>query len=137
MDRHHGGGGDSSQEGAAVDKAALSQLFMTVCNLAAGVASLVQQMSGLAQRLDNQVSSNVTQDLIRKEIIEPNERYKHKHSIILKGLMKSLQRKPSLRLRESQLGLNLNYHLWIQNVLTGRNKFPGPKWKMTTVRGTS
>ncbi len=43
-------------------------------------------MSGLAQRLNNQVSSGVTQDLVRKEAIEWNEREKRKHSIILKGL---------------------------------------------------
>ena len=38
--RGHGDGN------SAVDKAALSQLFMTMRNLAANVGSLVQQMSG-------------------------------------------------------------------------------------------
>lgn len=86
VENHRPGGGGGGQDGAAVDKAAISQLFMTVRSLAASVASLVQQMSGLAQRLDNQASSDVTQDLVRKEVIEWNEREKRKHSIILKGL---------------------------------------------------
>ena len=59
---------------------------MTVRNLAASVGSLVQQMSGLGQRLDSVNTTHVTQDAIRKEVIEVHEREKRKHSIILKGL---------------------------------------------------
>ena len=61
--------GSGQDGGAALDKAALSQLFITVCNLASSVATLVQQVSGFTQRLDDLTSSNVTQDFCKAIVL--------------------------------------------------------------------